>query len=88
MKQLPHYRILIVHDHPFRCARLADTREISVEPQEDETTGVQGQYYMGASRLRPKGFGPAQDDVGISHGAMHGSMSTPFTELKIDSSHL
>ena len=60
------------------------TQEISFELLEDETTTVQGQYYMGASRLRLKGFGLAQDDFGRGYSSMYSLISTPFTELKID----
>ena len=59
-------------------------QEISFELLEDETTTVQGQYYMGASRLRLKGFGLAQDDFGIGYSSMYSLICTPFTELKID----
>ncbi|SEI45834.1 EAL domain, c-di-GMP-specific phosphodiesterase class I (or its enzymatically inactive variant) [Achromobacter sp. NFACC18-2] len=60
------------------------TQEISFELLEDETTTIQGQYYMGASRLRLKGFGLAQDDFGRGYSSMYSLISTPFTELKID----
>ncbi len=59
-------------------------QEISFELLEDETTTIQGQYYMGASRLRLKGFGLAQDDFGRGYSSMYSLISTPFTELKID----
>ena len=39
---------------------------------------------MGASRLRLKGFGLAQDDFGKGYSSMYTLISTPFTELKID----
>lgn len=58
--------------------------EVTFELLEDETTTVQGQYYMGASRLRLKGFGLAQDDFGRGYSSMYSLISTPFTELKID----
>ncbi|AVJ28118.1 EAL domain-containing protein [Achromobacter spanius] len=58
--------------------------EITFELLEDETPAVQGQYYMGASRLRLKGFGLAQDDFGRGYSSMYSLISTPFTELKID----
>ncbi|EHK65432.1 EAL domain-containing response regulator [Achromobacter arsenitoxydans] len=59
-------------------------QEISFELLEDGTTTIQGQYYMGASRLRLKGFGLAQDDFGRGYSSMYSLISTPFTELKID----
>lgn len=58
--------------------------EVTFELLEDETTTAQGQYYMGASRLRLKGFGLAQDDFGRGYSSMYSLISTPFTELKID----
>lgn len=58
--------------------------EITFELLEDETPAIQGQYYMGASRLRLKGFGLAQDDFGRGYSSMYSLISTPFTELKID----
>ena len=57
---------------------------MTFELLEDETTSVPGQYYMGASRLRLKGFGLAQDDFGKGYSSMYTLISTPFTELKID----
>ena len=57
--------------------------DVTFELLEDETT-VPGQYYMGASRLRLKGFGLAQDDFGKGYSSMYTLISTPFTELKID----
>ncbi|PTX06094.1 hypothetical protein DBL07_08680 [Achromobacter mucicolens] len=60
------------------------TSEVTFELLEDETPTVQGQYYMGASRLRLKGFGLAQDDFGRGYSSMYSLISTPFTELKID----
>lgn len=58
--------------------------DVCFELLESETTQVPGQYYMGASRLRLKGFGLAQDDFGRGYSSMYGLISTPFTELKID----
>ncbi|WGJ93100.1 EAL domain-containing response regulator [Achromobacter mucicolens] len=58
--------------------------EVTFELLENETTTAQGQYYMGASRLRLKGFGLAQDDFGRGYSSMYSLISTPFTELKID----
>lgn len=40
--------------------------------------------FMGAGRLRLKGFLLAQDDFGIGYSSMHTLTSVPFTELKID----
>ena len=59
-------------------------QEVSFELLEDETTTILGQYYMGASPLRLKGFGLAQDDFGRGYSSMYSLISTPFTELKID----
>ena len=58
--------------------------DVTFELLEDETASVPGQYYMGASRLRLKGFGLAQDDFGKGYSSMYTLISTPFTELKID----
>lgn len=58
--------------------------EVTFELLEDETPALEGQYYMGASRLRLKGFGLAQDDFGRGYSSMYSLISTPFTELKID----
>src|SRR5690606_29281707 len=58
--------------------------EVTFELLEDETPTLEGQYYMGASRLRLKGFGLAQDDFGRGYSSMYSLISTPFTELKID----
>lgn len=57
---------------------------INFELLEDETTAAPAHYYMGASRLRLKGFGLAQDDFGKGYSSMYNLISMPFTELKID----
>ena len=44
------------------------------------------QLFMGAGRLRLKGFLLAQDDFGIGYSSMQTLTSVPFTELKIDRS--
>lgn len=51
---------------------------------EDEAINIPSRYYMGASRLRLKGFGLAQDDFGRGYSSICSLVSTPFTELKID----
>jgi len=66
------------------AAKRVAASEITFELLEDETPTIQGQYYMGASRLRLKGFGLAQDDFGRGYSSMYSLISTPFTELKID----
>lgn len=60
------------------------TGNINFELLEDETTAAPEHYYMGASRLRLKGFGLAQDDFGKGYSSMYNLISMPFTELKID----
>lgn len=58
--------------------------DVTFELLEDDMTVAAGQYYMGTSRLRLKGFGLSQDDFGKGYSSMYGLISTPFTELKID----
>lgn len=74
---------------PDELERIALTKgvpaqEVTFELLEDKTPTIQGQYHMGASRLRLKGFGLAQDDFGRGYSSMYCLISTPFTELKID----
>ncbi|MDT4819345.1 Chemotaxis response regulator protein-glutamate methylesterase [compost metagenome] len=58
--------------------------DVTFELLEDDMTVDAGQYYMGTSRLRLKGFGLSQDDFGKGYSTMYSLISTPFTELKID----
>ncbi|KGD93466.1 histidine kinase [Achromobacter sp. RTa] len=58
--------------------------DVTFELLEDDMTVGAGQYYMGTSRLRLKGFGLSQDDFGKGYSTMYSLISTPFTELKID----
>lgn len=58
--------------------------DICFELLETEMPVSAGQYHMGASRLRLKGFGLAQDDFGMGYSSLYGLISTPFTEMKID----
>jgi len=58
--------------------------DVTFELLEDDMTVTPGNYYMGASRLRLKGFGLSQDDFGKGYSSMYSLISTPFTELKID----
>ncbi|MGE8688090.1 MAG: EAL domain-containing protein [Achromobacter sp.] len=58
--------------------------DVTFELLEDDMTVGPGQYYMGTSRLRLKGFGLSQDDFGKGYSTMYSLISTPFTELKID----
>lgn len=60
------------------------TSDICFELLETERPLSPGQYHMGASRLRLKGFGLAQDDFGMGYSSMYSLISTPFTEMKID----
>jgi len=76
-------------DLPDELERIARKWEvpsgnIHFELLEDETTTTPAHYYMGASRLRLKGFGLAQDDFGRGYSSMYNLISMPFTELKID----
>lgn len=57
---------------------------VSFELLEDYAVNAPSLYHMGASRMRLKGFGLAQDDFGRGHSSMYNLISTPFTELKID----
>lgn len=70
------YNLVADHGVPFE--------DVTFELLEDDTASLPGQYYMGASRLRLKGFGLAQDDFGKGYNSMYTLISTPFTELKID----
>ncbi|CUI89531.1 MULTISPECIES: EAL domain-containing response regulator [Achromobacter] len=70
------YNLVAEQDVPFE--------DVTFELLEDDTATLPGQYYMGASRLRLKGFGLAQDDFGKGYNSMYTLISTPFTELKID----
>ncbi|UNM22711.1 EAL domain-containing response regulator [Pseudomonas sp. ArH3a] len=58
--------------------------DICFELLETERPESAGRYHMGASRLRLKGFGLAQDDFGMGYSSMYSLISTPFTEVKID----
>lgn len=60
------------------------TSDLCFELLETERPLSPGQYHMGASRLRLKGFGLAQDDFGMGYSSMYALISTPFTEMKID----
>ncbi|MGE8565794.1 Phytochrome-like protein cph2 [compost metagenome] len=82
-------RLLDQPDLPDQLYNLVAQRgvpfeDVTFELLEDDTTSVPGHYYMGASRLRLKGFGLAQDDFGKGYNSMYTLISTPFTELKID----
>ncbi|WP_434643828.1 EAL domain-containing response regulator [Achromobacter piechaudii] len=82
-------RLLDEPDLPDQLYNLVADRgvpfeDVTFELLEDETTSIPGHYYMGASRLRLKGFGLAQDDFGKGYNSMYTLISTPFTELKID----
>lgn len=57
---------------------------VTFELLEDDAVNAPSLYHMGASRMRLKGFGLAQDDFGRGHSTMYNLISTPFTELKID----
>lgn len=61
-------------------------QDITFELLEDSRTSDPGDFFMGASRLRLKGFGLAQDDFGIGYSSMQTLTSVPYTELKIDRS--
>lgn len=79
-------------DHPQLPDELHDqvtdggipAEDVTFELLEDDMTVAPGNYYMGASRLRLKGFGLSQDDFGKGYSSMYSLISTPFTELKID----
>nr|WP_178125082.1 MULTISPECIES: EAL domain-containing response regulator [unclassified Pseudomonas] len=66
------------------CASGLATSDICFELLETERPLAPGQYHMGASRLRLKGFGLAQDDFGMGYSSIYSLISTPFTEMKID----
>lgn len=58
--------------------------DVTFELLEDAMPTMAGQFHMGASRLRLKGFGLSQDDFGKGYSSMYSLISTPFTEVKID----
>ncbi|WP_088138400.1 EAL domain-containing response regulator [Achromobacter xylosoxidans] len=58
--------------------------DVTFELLEDAMPTLAGQFHMGASRLRLKGFGLSQDDFGKGYSSMYSLISTPFTEVKID----
>ncbi|UUC91524.1 EAL domain-containing protein [Comamonas sp. C11] len=60
------------------------TEDVTFELLEDNMGMDAGQFYMGASRLRLRGFGLSQDDFGKGYSSMYNLISIPFTELKID----
>nr|WP_279088398.1 EAL domain-containing response regulator [Comamonas thiooxydans] len=60
------------------------TEDVTFELLEDDMSMDAGQFYMGASRLRLRGFGLSQDDFGKGYSSMYNLISIPFTELKID----
>lgn len=76
--QLPDQLCNLVANHGV------PVEDITFELLDDDTTSAPGQYYLGASRLRLKGFGLAQDEYCKGHGSVHKLISTPFTELKLD----
>ena len=70
--------------HQMTCDSGLSACDICFELLENQRPISPGQYYMGASRLRLKGFGLAQDDFGMGYSSMYSLISTPFTEMKID----
>lgn len=58
--------------------------DVTFELLETSVTTDASQLFMGAGRLRLKGFQLAQDDFGIGYSSMRALTSVPFTELKID----
>ncbi len=58
--------------------------DVTFELLEDDMPAIAGQFHMGASRLRLKGFGLSQDDFGKGYSSMYSLISTPYTEVKID----
>lgn len=68
------------------AARQINPENICFELLEDDIISQPINYYMGASRLRLKGFSLAQNDFGSGYSSMYRLISTPFTELKIDKS--
>lgn len=58
--------------------------DVTFELLEDAMPTLAGQFHMGASRLRLKGFGLSQDDFGKGYSSMYNLISTPYTEVKID----
>lgn len=70
--------------HRVTCNAGLAASDICFELLETEMPLSAGQYHMGASRLRLKGFGLAQDDFGMGYSSMYSLISTPFTEMKID----
>lgn len=58
--------------------------DVTFQLLDEDMTAVPGNYYLGASRLRLKGFGLSQDDFGRGHRSMNSLICMPLTELKID----
>lgn len=71
-----------LHAHVIACGVPAE--DVTFELLESSQTVDPGLFFMGAGRLRLKGFGLAQDDFGIGYSSMHSLTAVPFTELKID----
>ncbi|GGH50386.1 transcriptional regulator [Comamonas phosphati] len=70
--------------HDMVAAAGVAPEAVVFELLEDDAIHIPSRYYMGASRLRLKGFGLAQDGCGRGHSSICSLVSTPFTELKID----
>jgi EAL domain-containing protein (putative c-di-GMP-specific phosphodiesterase class I) len=70
--------------HDMVTAAGVAPKAVVFELLEDDAINIPSRYYMGASRLRLKGFGLAQDDFGRGYSSICSLVSTPFTELKID----
>lgn len=70
--------------HQMTCEAGLAASNICFELLENQRPVSPGHYYMGACRLRLKGFGLAQDDFGMGYSSMYSLISTPFTEMKID----
>jgi EAL domain-containing protein (putative c-di-GMP-specific phosphodiesterase class I) len=83
---LDHELLIRMLEDGLKAYRIwrGQAEDVTFELLEDDMAVGAGQYYMGTSRLRLKGFGLSQDDFGKGYSTMYSLISTPFTELKID----
>jgi EAL domain-containing protein (putative c-di-GMP-specific phosphodiesterase class I)/FixJ family two-component response regulator len=69
--------------HAMATAAGVAPEAVVFELLEDDAINIPSRYYLGASRLRLKGFGLAQGYFGRGYNSICSLVSTPFTELKI-----
>lgn len=71
--------------HSFVLAQQGSPARICFELMESSQPKHISNFYAGACRLRIKGFELSQDDFGKGYSSYMNLVSTPYTELKIDS---